>query len=123
MDCLPTLHIAAWHAEAGYNNETPGLGVECYLNKDFALTAGTYYNSIRKQSTYAGAVMQPYNYGNLKIGGIAGIVTGYELSHVLPMAGAVASYVISDYKINLLMIPKVENVTPFVAELSITFNF
>jgi hypothetical protein len=43
------VHIGSWHSEPGFNNRNPGV----FINHN-GWTAGTYYNSNRYQSYYAG---------------------------------------------------------------------
>lgn len=122
MDCLPHFHVAAYHADAGYNNDTPGAGVLCALSPDVRLAAGTYFNSIRKQSAYAGAAWQPWGVGPLRVGAYAGVVTGYRAG-AMPFAAAVASIPAGRAELHLIGIPAVPDVTPATAELSVSFNF
>ena len=74
-------NIASYHpgASEDYNEFNPGIGIE-YHYEHFYLTAGYFYNSLDKDSFYAGigkelAWGNDFKYG---IGGAAGIITGYE---------------------------------------------
>lgn len=82
-DCAPQIHVVAIHAEAKYNNSTPGIGVLCELPDNKRLAVGTYYNSYYRQSVYAAVVWQPLRLGELKAGPMAGpmagLATGYRL--------------------------------------------
>jgi hypothetical protein len=65
-------HVGSWHNKPGYNNSNPGL----YVNHN-GMTFGSYYNSERRQSTYAG-----YTF-NMKYADISAVViTGYNKSVV-----------------------------------------
>ena len=77
LDCLPQIHVAAIHAQAGYNGDTPGLGVIC-RNDDTLLGAGFYRNSIAKHSNYATVGYQPFTAAGVRLGAFAGVVNGYE---------------------------------------------
>ena len=77
IDCGPQIHIAAIHAQAGYNNDTPGLGILCALPKDVSVVAGGYHNSINKWSNYGAFVWQPVHIGSVRVGALSGFVTGY----------------------------------------------
>lgn len=114
MDCLPQLHVAAYHAEAHYRNDVPGLGVLCNSASNF-LGAGVYSNSIGKQSEYITFGKYLYKQEYLKFGIVSGLVTGYR-PETLPMLGAVVSY----KHLHLFAIPPVEGVTPFTVQLSLT---
>lgn len=61
----------------GYNESNFGLGVEYRVNPDVSVMAGSYYNSIRRTTTYATANWQPYHLGDFKIGASVGIMDGY----------------------------------------------
>ncbi len=61
----------------GYNESNFGLGVEYRLNPDVSVMAGSYYNSIRRTTTYATVNWQPYRVGEIKVGALAGLMDGY----------------------------------------------
>ncbi len=69
-------HLGSHHFPAkDYNNVNPGV----YVIKDNGLTLGTYYNSERKQSVYAGWT---WDYGVFRLQ--AGAITGYRHT-IMPM--------------------------------------
>ena len=117
MDCLPQLHVAAIHAEAGFNSFTPGLGVLC-RKKDYLAGAGVYHNSIRKTSAYAIIGWQPWEVAGVKFGVVVGVATGYY-QPIMPMAAGAISY----RGVNLLLIPRVQGVTPATLALSFDLHF
>lgn len=90
------LHIGSQHFPAQqYNNSNPGV----YYISDQGWTAGTYYNSERKQSVYAG---KSWDYGPFRLQ--AGFITGYSrpvLPMVAPSVGLGAGF-------RLTVLPKVE---------------
>ena len=70
------LHLGSKHFPArGFNDANPGV---YYISKD-GYTVGTYFNSERRQSVYAGMT---WDYGRFRIQ--AGAITGYQ-GKVLPM--------------------------------------
>ena len=70
------MHIGSQHFPArDFNNINPGV---YYISKD-GYTVGTYFNSERRQSVYAGMT---WDYGRFRIQ--AGAITGYQ-GKVLPM--------------------------------------
>jgi hypothetical protein len=57
-----------------------GLGAEWRLTEETALIAGTYVNSVRKQSTYGGVSWQPLTLGVTQLGAAVGLIRGYPNS-------------------------------------------
>ena len=91
------LHIGSQHFPAQqYNNFNPGA----YYIHDNGATVGTYYNSERRQSVYAGWTWDSGPW-RLQVGAI----TGYERSAVLPM---VVPSVALGHGFRLVVLPKVE---------------
>ena len=91
------LHIGSQHFPAQqYNNANPGA----YYIHDNGATVGTYYNSERRQSVYAGWTWDSGPW-RLQVGAI----TGYERSAVLPM---IVPSVALGYGFRLTVLPKVE---------------
>lgn len=117
MDCLPHIHVAAIHADPGhgYNTFTPGIGVMC--ESKFLVGGGIYRNSISRTSTYAAVGYQPMRLANVKIGFIAGAVTGY-LEDVVPLAAVLVSY----KNVHFTLIPEVKTKTPAVVGISFTWK-
>ena len=105
------VHLGSWHDEPGYNNFNPGV----YYIGDEGYVVGTYYNSERHQSVYAGGVME---HGPFAL--MVGAVTGYENSPL--MLYAVPS--VKAFNFRLSWIPKVGSVnTVNVLHLSYEFKF
>ena len=91
------LHIGSQHFPAKqYNNANPGA----YYIHSSGATIGTYYNSERRQSVYAGWT---WGYGPWRLQ--AGAITGYRRATVLPM---IAPSVSLGYGFRLTVLPKVE---------------
>lgn len=115
------LHLGSWHETPGYNNTNPGVYV--YHN---GWTAGTYYNSERHQSYYAGYTFEhPLFDGGVRLGATAGAITGYERAKVLPMV--VPSVAVSipaglGSAARLSFIPPIGGM-PTVLHLSVEFRF
>lgn len=92
----------AFHLDGGKHcndHVTPGFGVE---TKGYAV--GLYSNSNCKTSAYAAKFWTPIQYGAVKLGTLAGLVSGYSYP-ILPVAGLVASWEGAVYKLNLILIP------------------
>ena len=91
------LHIGSQHFPAQqYNNFNPGA----YYIHDNGATVGTYYNSERRQSVYAGWTWDSGPW-RLQVGAI----TGYERRAVLPM---VVPSVALGHGFRVTVLPKVE---------------
>ena len=91
------LHIGSQHFPAKqYNNFNPGA----YYIRSSGATIGTYYNSERRQSVYAGWT---WDYGPWRLQ--AGAITGYRRAAVLPL---IAPSVSLGYGFRLTVLPKVE---------------
>ncbi len=121
-DCAIQLHVAAYHASPGYNGDTPGAGVLCPIGTDLQAAAGTYYNSVRKQSEYMGIAWQPIHLGPVQVGAYGGMVSGYKIP-LLPMAAVVISVPLGRIGAHVLLIPEIREITPAVAALSVSFKF
>lgn len=100
--CIPAsaatvgIHIGSQHYPAKqFNNSNPGA----YYISDDGWTVGTYYNSDRKQSVYAG---KTWDYGRWRLQ--AGGITGYRYA-VMPM---IVPSVGLGYGFRLSVLPKVE---------------
>ena len=127
MDCAPQIHVAAYHAKAqdqygnDYNGDTPGIGVLCPIANNTRFAAGTYFNSFRRQSNYAAVVWQPFDIGGVKVGVLAGAVSGYK-SYAIPLAAAAATLPVGQFELHLTLIPEA-NTSPATAEFSFSFKF
>lgn len=123
IPCDAHFHVAAYHAEPGYQSATPGVGALCPLQlRDSRLAVGTFRNSVDRQSYYAAVVWQPVRLGPVRTGLFGGMVTGYR-DNPMPFGAVVASYQVSrTAELHLTVIPKVNNLSPFTAALSVSFK-
>lgn len=119
MDCLPIIHVSAYHAKAGYNGNTPGIGALCGVSEDTRIGIGTYYNSINRQSNYAMIAYQPLKIGNASVGAFIGGVTGYQ-THTIPFAAIAISFPIGPLELHTAIIPETY-INP--TTLSVSFSF
>jgi hypothetical protein len=127
MDCLPQLHLAAIHAQAGYRGDTIGLGVFCRLageKPDWSIGAGRIRNSVEGHSNYASMGYQPWAVGGVRLGGFAGTINGYSYKNggYFPYAGALASIPMPFGEVHLVGIPMTPH-TPATVEFSIAVRF
>lgn len=86
------------------NSTTSGLGFERGVTAAFRTIAGFYRNSNCRYSAYAGAAYLPIEVGPVRLGGLAGLVTGYRMSP-LPAAGFVAAFEWRRFGIDVVLIP------------------
>lgn len=99
--------------DRGYNESNFGLGVEYRLNPDVSVMAGSYYNSIRRTTTYATANWQPWRIGDFKIGASVGVMDGYPAisrGGTFFVAVPMATYEGKRLGFNLGVIPSTKNV-------------
>lgn len=80
-DILPEtvgIHAVSWHEKDGMNNVNPGI----YGRWDNGFTAGTYYNSERRQTFYAGWTFAD---SSDTFAVTVGAATGYMRASVVPI--------------------------------------
>lgn len=75
-----TASLGSFHVDrsAGYNEFNPGVGIEYDVRGRFAVTVGTYYNSVRRQTWYAGVRVHAFEWNDLRFGAMVGAATGYH---------------------------------------------
>ncbi|HEX5125538.1 MAG TPA: hypothetical protein VFW00_02240 [Rhodocyclaceae bacterium] len=108
---LPAALLSGFESKHGdhrtdLNPHNPGIG---YRFQD-GWTLGTYYNSIRRHSFYAGREWQYKLFGgdtaSVNLGGVAGVVTGYlHGPHLLLIPEAIFQY--QHVEASLILIPRV----------------
>lgn len=74
------VHLGSIHDSKGFNNVNPGI----YVRLDSGFTAGTVYNSERKQSVYAGWTFEHHFTSKFSAAVTVGGITGYAMP-VTPM--------------------------------------
>jgi hypothetical protein len=97
----------------GYNEHNLGLGIEYRTSPELSYMAGSYYNSVRKNTTYAAVNWQPWSVGPFKVGAAIGLMNGYPAVNrggtffaALPMV----SYEGRRFGVNFGLIPSTKNV-------------
>jgi hypothetical protein len=75
------IHAGSYHFDDSHewNQINPGIGIRRSVSGQYFLTAGAYYNSIRRGSLYAGVGKTLFVAGPVAISLMGGVVTGYEL--------------------------------------------
>lgn len=90
------------------NSTTTGLGYEHSQSENWRSQIGFYRNSNCRWSAYAAEAWMPLHLGNLSLGLLGGVVSGYA-SSILPAGGIVTAYRFKNWKLNLITIPPVGN--------------
>jgi hypothetical protein len=101
-----SLHGLAKHLDGKVhcNSTTSGLGVEHGISQTVRAMAGFYRNSNCRYSAYAGGAYTPLALGQVHLGALAGVVSGYRNS-VLPAAGLVAALEWQRFGVDVVFIP------------------
>lgn len=117
MDCLPHIHVAAYHAEAHYRNDVPGLGILCRETNSIA-GVGSFSNSIGRQSNYAIIGKYLFSWGPVRFGAVGGAIDGYDINggRAIPMGALIASYKHAHFT----FVPPVESLSPMTIQVSFT---
>jgi hypothetical protein len=106
-------HLRSWHSQPGYNNDNPGL----YIRSADGWTAGTYRNSERRQSTYAGRTLSTHLGSHVEASLTLGAITGYRRAEVLPLV--VPSLRIgSDIGLRIAYLPPIEKTGSHVVHIA-----
>lgn len=116
------LHLGSAHIDPTpgleLNNRNPGVHIELQNG----LTAGTYYNSIRRQSVYAGYSMNLPKVGPIEPAIFFGGITGY--TNGLWAAIVPSAYLpLGDFGLRLAYIPKVTATKVHTIHLMIEHRF
>jgi hypothetical protein len=95
----------------------PGLGVECWLNGQWAVTGGEFRNSLRRPSWYGGGVWAPEfaHFGFVRVAVMGGIISGYNygnwgLGRNHTIGPVVAPVIMTSYKrvgLNIIVVPPI----------------
>ena len=78
---LGSQHFAPLPNQPEFNNRNPGL----YVVFSNQVAVGTFYNSLRRQSSYLGYNLQLATYGPVSFDILVGGITGYPLAKVAPL--------------------------------------
>lgn len=102
-----------FNRQAGHNENNLGLGIEYRTSSELSFMAGSYHNSVRKNTTYAAVNWQPLSMGSFKLGAAVGLMNGYPAMNrggtffaALPMA----TYEGRRFGVNLGLIPSMKDV-------------
>ena len=102
-----------FNRQANHNENNLGLGLEYRTSSELSFMAGSYHNSVRKNTHYAAVNWQPWSMGSFKLGAAVGLMNGYPAMNrggtffaALPMA----TYEGRRFGVNLGLIPSMKDV-------------
>ncbi|MBK9279989.1 MAG: hypothetical protein IPM93_17655 [Candidatus Obscuribacter sp.] len=103
--------------QANYNETNYGVGILRRLDDESAVAFGYYRNSIHKDSFYAAYHYTPYQYGPVKLGLQAGLISGYKAlkGFPTPMLLPLASIEGKNVAVDLTCIPPLGGVSAVCA--------
>lgn len=102
-----------------WNEVNLGGGLEYRLNHRFHLAAGTYRNSIHRQSFYVGVGIESGDNKTVGFGLEGGLITGYEIPVVPSLIPYVRFGERDGVNLKVMAIPPVKNLTPAVVALQL----
>jgi hypothetical protein len=122
------------HPEQSFEDVNPGLGVECWLNGQWALTAGGFRNSLARPSWYGGGVWAPEfaHWGFVRLAVMGGIISGYNygrwgIGHDHSIGPVAAPLVMVTYKrvgMNFILVPPIPSDNlPFTIGFQLKLGF
>jgi hypothetical protein len=111
--------IASHHIrpKESFEDVNPGLGVECWLNGQWALTAGGFRNSLSRPSWYGGGVWAPEftHWGFVRLAVMGGIISGYNYGRwgigphrtIGPVAAPIVMATYKRVGVNFILVPPI----------------
>jgi hypothetical protein len=108
--------------DCGFRESNPGLAVqwspawlkEYTESKDWRLSAGTYINSNDRHSLYVGAQWLPIDFGVVKAGVQAAVITNYKEKSILPTLLPTISVETKYVGADIFLVPKFPSVSSAV---------
>ena len=107
------------------NNNNLGLGLEYRFSPENSITAGSFNNSNRHISQYAGWYWQPFTIGHVRLGGLVAMINGYQNANNgdwVPLILPVASLEYKRIGINLTLIPTYKDIVYGSLSLQLKFK-
>jgi hypothetical protein len=119
----------AYHScrDCGFRESNPGIAVQWQSPwfeeltglQNTRLTAGGYINSNDRKSVYAGAQWLPLEYGLIKLGLQAVVITGYLEAKITPVLLPLVSIETKNVGVDVYAVPKITKVS---AAVFVTFK-
>lgn len=108
----PGFYSLHFDRNKGLEDFNPGIGIEWPIDKTFSLTAGTFRNSDRERSSYAGLYVMPFEFYGVKLGAVVGGFDGYAMTNnggwfaaLIPTAAIEGKH----WGLNIAIIPSIKN--------------
>lgn len=128
---LASHHI---NPKKSFEDVNPGLGVECWLNGQWALTAGGFRNSLSHPSWYGGGVWAPEfaHWDFVRLAVMGGLISGYNygsygFGHDHSIGPVAAPIVMVTYKrvgMNFILVPPIPSDNlPFTVGFQLKVGF
>lgn len=128
---LGSYHI---HPKESFEDFNPGLGMECWLNGQWALTAGGFRNSLAHPSWYGGGVWAPEfaHWGFVRLAVMGGLISGYNygrwgFGHDHSIGPVLAPILMTSYKrvgVNFILVPPIPSDNlPFTVGFQLRVRF
>jgi len=108
----PGFYSAHFDTGKGLENANPGFGLEYPLSDTYRLTVGTFHNSDRRQSHYAGLYVLPFSLYGVKLGGVVGGFDGYpnyRNGNWFPAIIPTAAIEGANWGLNIAFVPTIAN--------------
>jgi hypothetical protein len=116
------------HPDKDFEQFNPGIGVECWVAPQWAVTGGYFRNSLSKPSFYGGGVWGPdfLHWHYIRLAVMAGLISGYDygsygIGHNHTVGPVAAPLIMLDYKrigANIILIPPIPS-----SDLPFTLGF
>ncbi|SAK97996.1 hypothetical protein [Caballeronia ptereochthonis] len=122
------------HPDKDFKQFNPGIGVECWVAPQWALTGGYFRNSLSKPSFYGGGVWAPefLHWHFIRLAAMGGLISGYDygswgIGHNHTVGPVAAPLIMLDYKrvgANIILIPPIpSNDLPFTIGFMLRVKF
>ncbi len=112
--------------DTGLRNANPGLGFEYRISDDWGATAGRFINSDDARSSYIGAYYQPWRWGTMKLGVVAGAFNGYPKAFNggwFPAVIPAASLESGHWGLNVALVPPLKDRLYGALSFQLKFRF
>ncbi len=119
-------YSAHFDTDKGLRNANPGLGFEYRISDDWGATAGRFINSDDAHSGYVGAYYQPWRWGTMKLGVVAGAFNGYPKAFNggwFPAVIPAASIESGQWGLNVALVPPLKDRLYGAVSFQLKFRF
>jgi hypothetical protein len=119
-------YSAHFDTNKGLRNANPGLGFEYRIDDDWGATAGRFINSDNERSSYIGAYYQPWRWGTMKLGVVAGAFNGYPKAFNggwFPAVIPAASIESGQWGLNVALVPPLKDRLYGALSFQLKFRF